>query len=192
MTTLRTFHDLLHTAPVCPFCGHIPDETMGSQAINARVCEPCYENIHLLSAGYAILYLDETAFEVYFYLPQADEWRNLSTGSSPTPVIFLVPFPDRVTDLSEQTQKAILAYANDNYRAALKSIPRTEVASDYLDVLLPDRSPSDDLRKSQVEQLRADIATPTVVTTRRIFSPNPKGLVEETDTEPTQTTLVSG
>lgn len=192
MTTLNSFHDLLHTARVCPFCGHLPDEMMGSQAINARVCEPCYENIHLLSAGYAILYLDEAAFEVYSYLPRADAWRNPGTDSSPTPVIFLVPSPDRVTDLSEQTQKAILAYATDNYRAALKSIPRAEVASEYLDILLPNRSPSDDLRKSQVEQLRTDIATPTIVTTQRIFSSDPEALVEKTDSEPTQTTLITG
>lgn len=189
MTEITSIRNLLHTAPVCPFCGFRPDEIGGFEAINATICEPCAKNLHLLSARYATLFTEDGIFEAYVYLPIADEWRELSSQNSTTPIVFLAPNPDRVTDLSPETQKSISAYATGTYRDVLKSAPWSEIAPEYLDIILRDRSPSDGLRKSELSQLRADIEAPTIVTTTRLYSKNPDSFRREEQTESTQATL---
>lgn len=189
MTETTTLHDLLHTAPVCPFCGHRPDEMGGFQAVNAIICEPCTENLHLLSARYATLFTDDGVVEAYVYLPIADEWRDIPPQDSPAPIVFLAPSPERVTDLSPQAQKTIFAYATSAYQSVLESIPRTDIAPEYLDIILRDRSPSNDLRKSEISQLRSEIDAPTIVTTSRLYSRSPDSLRRESGSEPTQTTF---
>jgi hypothetical protein len=189
MTETTPLSDLLHTTPVCPFCGFRPDEIGGFEAINATICEPCTENLHLLSARYATLFTEDGVFEAYVYLPITDEWRELTPQNNPTPIVFLAPNPERVTDLSTETQKSIQAYATGAYQDVLRSAPQSEIAPKYLDIILRDRSPSNDLRKSEISQLRADIEAPTVVTTTRLYSKTLASLRREEQAEPTQATF---
>lgn len=189
MTETTLLHEILRTAPVCPFCGHRPDEIRGFEGINAIICEPCTENLHLLSARYATLFTDDGVIEAYVYLPIADKWRTLPSQNGSVPIVFLNPSPDRVTDLSPQAQKTILAYATRAYQDVFKSVPRADVAPEYLDIILRDRSPSNDLRKSEISQLRAEIDTPTIVTTKRLYSRTPESLSRENEAESTQATF---
>jgi hypothetical protein len=161
----------------------------GEFALNAKVCEPCYENIRLFTPRYATLYTDDGAFRVWSYLPAANEWRTPATDSTPTPAVFFNPEPDRVADLSRQTQKLIVAYLNYDYRNLFESVTRDAVQQEYLDVLLPTRSPADDMRKSYIRELRSDIRTPAIITNKRVYSPDRDPLTKTTTTESTQMTF---
>lgn len=49
-----------------------------------------------------------------------DEWRELPPQSNTAPIVFLAPNPERVTDLSAETKKLVLAYATGTYQDVLK------------------------------------------------------------------------
>lgn len=192
MAANNSFHSLLHTARTCPFCDHVPDETRGLDTINARICEPCLENIHLLSPWRATLYTDQGSHTIWAYQPIAERWRSPDTDSPTTPVIF-IPAVDSVSELGQSTRTALVAYISGRYRDVLASTPRTEVDADYLDIIIEDQVPDESLRTSQLNQLRDSIPTPTIVTGRRLYSRDPEALTNETEEDevPKQMTFAS-
>lgn len=125
------FRNFLHTAPSCPFCGHTPDDVILA-GLNCSVCQPCYETINYWSPSYAKLFTKDGVFELWEYLPVAQEWRDNGCANA----VFLEPQP-AVTELSESTRRAIVAFVEDRYRDVLERAPLKEVEMKTVTLRVP-------------------------------------------------------
>jgi len=125
------FRDLLHTHPSCPFCGHSVDEP-ALIGVNCIVCPPCYETIAHWTPSFAKISTKDGVFEVYDYIAVADPWQESSYSSA----VFLDPQPD-VADLSESTQRVIVAFIENRHREVLERVPLDEVGIEAVSIQAP-------------------------------------------------------
>lgn len=125
------FRDLLHTHPSCPFCGHVADEP-ALVGINCVVCRPCCENIAIWTPSFAKFVTEDGEFELWNYLPVADEWQESSCSNA----VFLDPQPE-VADLSESTQRAIIAFIENRHQEVLERVPISEINIETLSQQTP-------------------------------------------------------
>jgi hypothetical protein len=125
------FLELLHTHPTCPFCGHQVENPVLS-GLNCSICRPCYEMITYWTPSYAKLFTKDGVFEIWDYIPVAETWREAEYANA----IFLEPQPS-VGELSESTQRAIVAFTTDRYQEVLERIHLNKVNTSTITLQVP-------------------------------------------------------
>jgi len=173
-----SFKELLHTSPTCPFCGCAPVDAR-LIGLNAAVCEPCAETIHLHSAAYATIFADGTAIELWDYPAQAQAWRQ--TGA--TNAVFTEPNYSW-SELTDSQQTAIAAFVTNTHRDVFSQRPLDEIESKYLKAIRRDQTYGNG--GSTEATLKRSIDGPVIVTSQHLYAPDPGAL---TATQESQATL---
>jgi len=173
-----SFEQLLHTRPSCPFCGCAPADAR-LIGLNAIVCEPCAENIHLHSAAYATIFADKTSIEVWDYPAQAADWRDAAVHNA----VFIEP-NYTTEELTDSQQTAIAAFVTNTHRDVLSRRPLEEIESKYLKAIRRDQTYGNG--GSTEATVKRSIDGPVIVTSQHLYAPDPESL---TATQKTQATL---